>query len=272
MATTTLALATMNANVEGLTNPALISATQDIFKSYAAIDTSVGLLAYSMRRAQSLFAGLAKGEKLDGYTGFAQYVEKRIGVKSSQAFNLAKAGMYLTPVHLTDGSVRFIDKWTLKTLGIKVEKDATYDIPENVTPFSNTTLVRFAEYVGKDEDKDKKARLENLIKKGKITSDMSVAAIMKVLNPPQPRLTTTATDADSDDSDESGDESNQLDAKTYDERQAEKVITVSMPLKTWLELKTEMVRFTSMEEYGKEGLPAMWAFLKVMEEKEKEGV
>lgn len=267
---TTLALATMNANTEGLTNPALISATEDIFKSYQAIDTSVGLLAYSMRRAQSLFAGLAKGEKLDGYTGFAQYVEKRIGVKSSQAFNLAKAGMYLTPVHSSDGSVRFIDKWTLKTLGIKVEKDATYDIPENVTPFSNTTLVRFAEYVGKDEDKDKKARLENLIKKGKITSDMSVAAIMKILNPPQPRISTTATDADSDDSDESGDNSNQLDAKTHDERQDDKIITVSMSLKTWLELKTEMVRFTCMEEYGKEGLPAMWAFIENM--KEKEGV
>lgn len=270
---TTLALATMNANIEGLTNPALISTTKDIFKSYEAIDTSVGLLAYSMRRAQSLFAGLAKGEKLDGYTGFSQYVEKRIGVKSSQAFNLAKAGMYLTPVHLNDGSVRFIDKWTLKALGIKVEKDATYDIPENVTPFSNTTLVRFAEYVGKDEDKDKKARLEALIKKGKITSDMSVAAIMKVLNPPQPRLTTTATDADSDDSDdsdESGDNSNQLDSKTHDKRQDEKVITVSMSLKTWLELKAEMVRFTSMEEYGKEGLPAMWAFIENM--KEKEGV
>lgn len=266
MATTTLALATMNANIEGLTNPALISATEDIFKSYAAIDTSVGLLAYSMRRAQSLFAGLNKGEKLDGYTGFAQYVEKRIGVKSSQAFNLAKAGMYLTPVHLTDGSVRFIDKWTIKALGLKIEKDATYDIPENVTPFSNTTLVRFAEYVGKDEDKDKKARLESLIKKGKITSDMSVAAIMKVLNPPQPRITTTATDAD-DDSDESGDDSNQLDPKTNADRENEKTVTATMSMKTWLALKTEMVRYTASEP---EGHPAMVAFLNYM--KEQEGV
>ena len=86
----------------------------------------------------------------------------------------------------------------------------------------------------------------------------------------QTKRTTTATDADSDDSDESGDDSNQLDAKTHDERQDEKVITVSMSLKTWLELKAEMVRFTSMEEYGKEGLPAMWAFIENM--KEKEGV
>lgn len=268
MANTTLALATMNANTEGLTNPALIQATEDIFRSYAAIDTSMGALAYSMRQAQRLFAGLDKGEKLDGYKSFADYCEKRIGVKSSQAFNLAKAGAYLTLVRDSNGTPRFLDKWTLKKLDIKPEVGETYDLPDTVTPFSNTALVRFAEYIGKDDDKDKRTRLETLIRKGKITPDMSVSAMLKILNPPQ--IKTKATDDTDDDSDESGDESNQLEPKTEEQRQQEKTVNVSMSLDTWLALKTEMVRFTSMEEYGKEGLPAMWAFLEMM--KEKEGV
>lgn len=266
MANTALALATMNANTEGLTNPALIQATEDIFRSYAAIDTSMGALAYSMRQAQRLFAGLDKGEKLDGYKSFADYCEKRIGVKSSQAFNLAKAGTYLTLVRDSNGTPRFLDKWTLKTLGIKPEAGETYDLPDTVVPFSNTALVRFAEYIGKDDDKDKRNRLEMLIRKGKITPDMSVSAMLKVLNPPQIKAKTTDDDTD-DDSDDT-DESNQLDPKTEEERQQEKVVTVSMSLKTWYALKTEMVRFTSMEEYGEKGLPAMWAFLKQMQEKE----
>lgn len=265
MATTTnLALATMNASTEGLTNPALIEATEDIFKSYSAIDTSLGMLAYSMRKAQRLFAGLSKGEKLDGYSSFAQYATKRIGVKDSQAFNLAKAGAYLTPLRNSEGTLIFLDKWTLKALDIKPQADETYDIPSTVVPFSNTVLVRFAEYVGKDEDKDKKARLENLIKKGKITSDMSVSAILKVLNPPQ--IKTKATDAD-DDSDESDDDSNQLDSKTNADRENEKTVTATMSMKTWLALKTEMVRYTASEP---EGHPAMVAFLNYM--KEQEGV
>lgn len=266
MANTTLALATMNANTEGLTNPALIQATEDIFRSYAAIDTSMGALAYSMRQAQRLFAGLDKGEKLDGYKSFADYCEKRIGVKSSQAFNLAKAGTYLTLIRDSNGTPRFLDKWTLKKLDIKPQAGETYDLPETVTPFSNTALVRFAEYIGKDDDKDKRNRLETLIKKGKITPDMSVAAMLKILNPPQIKAKTTTDDADDDDTD--NDNSNQLDSKTDADRQDEKVITVSMSLKTWFALKTEMVRFTSMEEYGEEGLPAMWAFIKMMQEKE----
>lgn len=268
MANTTLALATMNANTEGLTNPALIQATEDIFRSYAAIDTSMGALAYSMRQAQRLFAGLEKGEKLDGYKSFADYCEKRIGVKSSQAFNLAKAGTYLTPVRDSNGTLRFMDKWTLKKLDIKPEAGATYDLPDTVVPFSNTALVRFAEYIGKDDDKDKRNRLETLIRKGKITPDMSVSAMLKVLNPPQIKAKATDDTDDTDDDDADGNDSNQLDSKTEEERQQEKVITVSMSMKTWLALKTEMVRFTSMEEYGEKGLPAMWAFLKQMQEKE----
>ena len=268
MATTTLALATMNANTEGLTNPALIQATEDIFRSYAAIDTSMGALAYSMRQAQRLFAGLDKGEKLDGYKSFADYCEKRIGVKSSQAFNLAKAGAYLTLVRDSNGTPRFLDKWTLKKLDIKPEAGETYDLPDTVTPFSNTALVRFAEYIGKDDDKDRRTRLETLIRKGKITPDMSVSAMLKILNPPQIKAKTT-DDTDDDDSDDSDDSnnSNQLDSKTHDDRENEKTVTATMSMKTWLALKTEMVRYTASEP---EGHPAMVAFLNYM--KEKEGV
>lgn len=265
MANTTLALATMNANTEGLTNPALIQATEDIFRSYAAIDTSMGALAYSMRQAQRLFAGLEKGEKLDGYKSFADYCEKRIGVKSSQAFNLAKAGTYLTPVRDSNGTLRFMDKWTLKKLDIKPEAGATYDLPDTVVPFSNTALVRFAEYIGKDDDKDKRTRLETLIRKGKITPDMSVSAMLKVLNPPQIKAKATDDTDDTDDDDSDGDDSNQLEPKTEADRQQEKTVTVVMSLNTWNELKVEMLRYTASEP---EGHPAMVAFLKMMQEKE----
>lgn len=266
MANTTLALATMNANTEGLTNPALIQATEDIFKSYAAIDTSMGALAYSMRQAQRLFAGLDKGEKLDGYRSFADYCEKRIGVKSSQAFNLAKAGTYLTLVRDSNGTPRFLDKWTLKKLDIKPEAGETYDLPDTVVPFSNTALVRFAEYIGKDDDKEKRNRLETLIRKGKITPDMSVSAMLKILNPPQIKAKTT-DDTDDTDEDDADNDSNQLEPKTEEERQNEKTVTAIMSMKTWLALKTEMVRYTASEP---EGHPAMVAFLNYM--KEKEGV
>ena len=269
MATTNnLGLATMNCNLEGLTNPKLIEATQNIFDSYAAIDTSIGALAYSMRKAQLLFTGLSKGEKLDGYSSFAQYATKRIGVKDSQAFNLARAGASIRAMRDSNGILRFVDVWTLRKLGFrkdfKPKDDETYDLPENLQTFSNTALVRFAEYVGKDEDAAKVKRLDDLIAKGKISPDMSVAAMGKILNPPQ--IKTKATDVDDSDGDDSdGDDSNQLEPKTEADRQQEKTVTVVMSLNTWNELKVEMLRYTASEP---EGHPAMVAFLKMMQEKE----
>ena len=262
-----LGLATMNCNLEGLTNPKLIQATQDIFDSYAAIDTSIGALAYSMRKAQLLFSGLSKGEKLDGYSSFAQYATKRIGVKDSQAFNLARAGASIRAMRDSNGTLRFVDIWTLRKLGFKKnfapKDDECYDLPENLLTFSNTALVRFAEYVGKEEDAAKVKRLDDLITKGKITPDMSVSAMGKILNPPQVRA--KATDADDSDDDGEGDDSNQLEPKTEADRQQEKTVTVIMSLDTWNELKVEMLRYTASEP---EGHPAMVAFLKMMQEKE----
>ena len=263
----TFGLATMNRSLEGLTNPKLIEATEDIFKSYEAIDVSIGSLAYSMRKAQLVFAGLNKGDKIDGYSSFAQYATKRIGVKDSQAFNLARAGASICAMRDSNGTLRFVDRWTLRKLGFRKDfkpKDGeTYDLPENLQTFSNTALVRFAEYVGKDEDPAKVKRLEDLISKGKISPDMSVSAMIKLLEPKQPRI--TATTNDDDDSDESGDESNQLEPKTEADRQNEKTVTATMSLKTWQELKVEMLRYTASEP---EGHPAMVAFLNYMQEKE----
>lgn len=263
-----LGLATMNCNLEGLTNPKLIQATQDIFASYAAIDTSIGALAYSMRKAQVLFSGLNKGEKLDGYASFAQYATKRIGVKDSQAFNLARAGASIRAMRDSNGALRFVDVWTLKKLGFKKnfipKDDECYDLPEDLQTFSNTALVRFAEYIGKEEDAAKVKRLDDLISKGKISPDMSVAAMSKVLNPPT--IKTKATDTDSDeDSDDDDSDNGDLEPKTNDDRQQEKTVTVVMSLNTWNELKVEMLRYTASEP---EGHPAMVAFLKMMQEKE----
>ena len=202
MNTTALALTSANCNLEGLTNVKLREATKDVFDSYAAIDTSMGSLAYSMRKVRDCFKGIEKGEKLDGYSNFAEFAEKRLSVKKAQAYNLAKAGDFLRPIKIgADGEYQrtvFVDTWVQRKL--KLNGRDVYELTESqLKSFSNTALLRMAEFIQTAEKKysmsadEADNRIEALVKKGEITPDMSVNEIMKKLIPVQ--IETTATES-----------------------------------------------------------------------------
>ena len=189
-----LSIMTNSANLTDLHNAKLRQAASDIFAAYAAIDTSTGALAYAMYQAQQVFSGLDKSDTIDGYANFAQFAEKRIGVKRAQAFNLARAGSYMRVVRVQNGkSVRkvFMDKWTYAVGKFKDDGTIYESVPES---FANTTLLLFSRYVSdKKPEKvvEKETRLYDLITSGKINSSMTVSAIDKVLNPV---IETTAQD------------------------------------------------------------------------------
>ena len=190
--TTALALTSANCNLEGLTNAKLREATKDVFDSYAAIDISMGALAFSMRKVRDCFKGIEKGEKLDGYSNFAEFAEKRLAVKKAQAYNLAKAGDFLRPIKIgADGEYQrtvFVDTWVQRKL--KLNGRDVYELTESqLKSFSNTALLRMAEFIQTAEKKysmsadEADKRIEALVKKGEITPDMSVNEIMKKLIP-----------------------------------------------------------------------------------------
>ena len=198
--TSALALTSVNCNLDGLTNAKLREATQDVFNSYSAIDTSMGALAFSMRKVRDCFKGLDKGEKLDGYANFAEFAEKRLGVKKAQAYNLAKAGDFLRPIRIGyDGECQrtvFCDEWTQKRL--KLNCKDIYELTESqLKSFSNTAILRMAEFIATADKKyamsesEADKRVESLVKKGEITPDMTVNEIMKKLIP-APQIETTA--------------------------------------------------------------------------------
>lgn len=190
-----LSIMTNSANLADLHNAKLRQAASDIFAAYAAIDTSTGALAYAMYQAQQVFSGLDKSDTIDGYANFAQFAEKRIGVKRAQAFNLAKAGSFMRVVRVQNGkSVRkvFMDKWTYAVGKFKDDGTVYESVPDS---FANTVLLVFSRYVAdKKPEKvtEKETRLYDLIMTGKIKAGMSVSAIDKILNPPA--VETTAQD------------------------------------------------------------------------------
>ena len=189
-----LSIMTNSANLADLHNAKLRQAASDIFAAYAAIDTSTGALAYAMYQAQQVFSGLDKSDSIDGYANFAQFAEKRIGVKRAQAFNLAKAGSFMRVVRVQNGkSVRkvFMDKWTYAVGKFKDDGTVYESVPES---FANTVLLVFSRYVADkkpEKSAEKETRLYDLITSGKIKAGMSVSAVDKVLNPV---IETTAQD------------------------------------------------------------------------------
>ena len=199
--TSALALTSANCNLDGLTNAKLREATQDVFNSYSAIDTSMGALAFSMRKVRDCFKSVDKGEKLDGYANFAEFAEKRLGVKKAQAYNLAKAGDYLRPIKIgTDGEYQrtvFVDRWT--QVRLKLNCKDVYELTESqLKSFSNTAILRMVEFAANAEKKysmtadEADKRIETLVKKGEIKPEMSVNEIMKKLIPVQ--IETKATE------------------------------------------------------------------------------
>lgn len=263
--TSALALMSTNASLDGLTNAKLREAAQDVFNSFAAIDTSMGCLAYSMRKVRDCFKGLDKGEKLDGYTNFAEFAEKRLGVKKAQAYNLAKAGDFIRPIKIGfDGEYQrtvYVDEWVQKKL--KLNCKDVYELTESeIKSFSNTAILRMAEFINtapkkysmSEDEADK--RVEQLVKKGEITPDMSVNEIMKKLIPVMIEQKPKAEDNEQD-NEQSNEQDNEQDNEQNNEQNNEPEYIEFRLGKEWFEnnLKPELLRFA-------EESPAIAEFLK----------
>ena len=182
-----LSIMTNNANLADLHDTKLRQATKDIFDAYAAIDTSAGALAYAMYQAQQLFTPLDRNETLDNYANFAQYAEKRIGVKRAQAFNLAKAGSFMRVVRVQNGkTVRkaFLDKWTFVKGKFKDDGTVYESVPKSLSNTVILVLARFCNDKNEEKAAENEKRVYDLIMNGTITAEMSVAAVDKILNPP----------------------------------------------------------------------------------------
>lgn len=255
-------LITTNVALDTIKNAQLRNECANFEKFAKAMDIAMGGVAYTARSIQLLFNGLDKGDTLDGFKNYAEFMEKHYGVKRAQAFNLAKAGSMLEPCK---GKLQFIDKFS---------KAANRE-----SCFSNTAIIRIAEFINRDKhatdnEKDVIALIENDV----LTQNMSIAQLTQKMSDfaggkidinGNALIETTATEKD-DDSDNSGETVNSDNSgapKTFADRQNEKAVTISMSLETAQALKAEMCRFTAMEEYGKEGLPAMWAFIEMLSEK-----
>lgn len=250
-------LITTNCALDTIKNAQLRNECANFEKFAKAMDIAMGGVAFTARKIQLLFNGIdAKhGDTIDGFKNYADFMEKHYGVKRAQAFNLAKAGSMLEPCK---GKLQFIDRFS---------KAANSE-----ECFSNTAIIRIAEFINRDKHaSDNEKDVIALIENGVLKQTMSIAQLTKKLEEfaggeidlnGNALIETTATvkDDESDNSVESGT------PKTHDDRQNEKSVTVSMSLKTAQELKAEMCRFTAMPEYGKEGLPAMWAFIEMISE------
>ena len=136
-------------------------------------------------------------------------------------------------------------------------------------------MIRFADFIGDTKDNDStkaqeaKGRLSYvyaLVKNGKINPAMSVSEIMEIVR---------GTDGGSTKGKENGKDgkANGKDGKANgkDGKAQNKVTQYAVPLtkKQALDLKVEMIRFTSSKDYdGK--LPMMTAFLKALDEAMKD--
>jgi len=256
-------LITTNCALDTIKNAQLRSECANFEKFAKAADIALGGVAFTARKIQLLFNGIDSkhGDTIDGFKSYVDFMEKHYGVKRAQAFNLAKAGSMLEPCK---GKLQFIDRFS---------KAANSE-----ECFSNTAIIRIAEFINRDKyatdnEKDVIALIEN----GVLKQGMSIAQLTKKLEEfaggkidrnGNALIETTAKEnnGESDNSDKSDNSGESGTPKTHDDRQNEKSVTVSMSLKTAQELKAEMCRFTAMPEYGKEGLPAMWAFINMLSE------
>ena len=237
-----VALATFNRNTEGLTNKELIKVTNDIFKATEAIDKSYGALAYAMHKAQILIGQ----NGLDGYKNFAEYAEKRIGVKRAQAFNIAKAGSMLKEIRTAKNGKEYrflIDKYTMQKCNledIKKNPDTVYDYEDiaKIKCFSNTALIRISQYCD-SKHPEIEENIINLIKDGRIFPDMSVAKIVNTIDKAEKaRLTvnTTATET-----------ATETATAKPNTKTPEKTVTITMSYDDIISLKLQLIDITSKD-------------------------
>lgn len=247
-------LITTNVSLATLKNAKLRNEAANFEKFAKAADIALGGVAYTARSIQLLFNGLSKGDSLDGYKTYVEFMDAYFGVKRAQAFNLAKAGSLLEPAK---GKLQFIDKFS---------KAAN---SENC--FSNTAIIRIAEWINRDKNPNaNESDVVALIENGVITQSMSIKQLEskltdfaggKIDRNGNALIETTATEKDST-SDESGENDNSGESgttPTTPNKQEKMVNLPAMSLASAQALKCEMLQFTKV--HGKDELPMMWAFL-----------
>ena len=186
-----------------------------------AIDKEKGKQAlYAMTLQTMCNAG-----KLPEYeNNFAKLMNELFGIARSQAFNLAKAGTMLKEGKDEKGKVYYTDIFTDDF---------------NKKPYSNTALIRIAEFIGDtdsdDAEKAQSARArESFVreshKNGDISPDMSIAKLSAFLKGYRAPIDSKGTDSkgtDSKGTDSKGTDSKGADSKCTDSKDS-KMITISM--------------------------------------------
>lgn len=247
-------LITTNVSLATLKDAKLRNEAANFEKFAKAADIALGGVAYTARSIQLLFNGLSKGDTLDGYKTYVEFMDAYFGVKRAQAFNLAKAGSLLEPAK---GKLQFIDKFS---------KAANSE-----SCFSNTAIIRIAEWINRDKNPNaNESDVVALIENGVIKQDMSIKQLEskladfaggKIDRNGNALIETTATEKDST-SDESGENGNSGESgatPTTPNKQEKMVNLPAMTLASAQALKCEMLQFT--KDHGKDELPMMWAFL-----------
>lgn len=192
-----------------------------------------------------------------------EFCARYFGLSRSQSFNLSRAGSYLKVTETDDGKVAYTDIFT-----------DDYSTPN----FSNTVLIRFADFIGDTKDKDSekaqaaKLRLsfvKELVNSGKINPAMSVTEIMTIVRGTDGGQTTakSAGKAESGKAESGKTESGKTESGKTESGKAEKkdnMLSIEISEKSAVALKLEMIKFT--EKAKREELPMMWAFVERINE------
>lgn len=232
------------------------SFANQVAKAMNAEDTAKGAQAFFIN---AIHKRIASGEAIENAVklgdekpckNLPEFCARYFGLSRSQAFNLSRAGAFLKVTTAEDtGKVVYTDIFT-----------NDYATPN----FSNTVLIRFADFIGDTKDSDMtkaqeaKGRLSHvyaLVKNGKINPAMSVAEIMEIVR---------GTDGGSTKDNGNGDKGKASGKKR------EKVIRFEFPEKTALALKSELIKAMDNGAKSKE-YPNITALINEMNEMFKEG-
>ena len=172
-----------------------------------------------------------------------EFCARYFGLSRSQSFNLSRAGSYLKVTETDDGKVAYTDIFT-----------NDYSTPN----FSNTVLIRFADFIGDTKDKDTKKAEESklrfsfvkeLVNSGKINPTMSVNEIMTIVRGTDGGQTTAK---------------NSGKAESGKAEKKDNMLSIEISEKSAIALKLEMIKFT--EKAKREELPMMWALVERINE------
>ena len=253
------------ANVVDTTKFTMISDTETknfakkVATAMAAEDTAKGAQAYFINQIHKRIASndvVENVKKLGDEKpckNLPEFCARYFGLSRSQSFNLSRAGSYLKVAETDTGKVVYTDIFT-----------DDYSTPN----FSNTVLIRFADFIGDTKDKDgEKAQsaklrfsfVKELVNSGKINPAMSVNEIMTIVRGADGGQT-TAKNADKTDSGKA--ESGKAESGKAEKK--DNMLSIEISEKSAVALKLEMIKFT--EKAKREELPMMWALVERINE------